>query len=858
MTTDLDIDTVWNYLLNKRDNEELQKLNEEICVPNSFTHKEYRLTHRFKSLKNAFLGVDNNNNKYYIKAFGVQLFKLVKFVYDNLETIDKLSSELDLLKVDEIIEIHENDRWVMFLITPYIDCFTIEEVTEALHKHNMHISKEQCINIYLKILSMVEIASSKNLKANFMPDNLLIINPNPDQLGHISLGKRQFNLKILSTSLHAITGGKSKLERLYPEPQKGNHLDRMIWGAGVCLYAFVSQEPLSKLPTLSVYHERDNFLKFFYKDEDIFNVLKMCFAHKKPANFLTNFILKIWRALINKKWEDVDNCSAKQISTLFVGLTFETPACRMLALRKILLIAQDYSGEVCSCLSKNDMLFIFVENCLIFDWHTFPDLLNSVFMVLKDKLTSRSFKERLVSMNFFTLIVTAIDLKANTELLCDFIQKFHDDNTLTILQIVWSSGFVENIMNKPSKTLIEVDFIKSTMSYYGNNSVEFIKKVYENIEISESRVAQHLLEIPYYFKLEHSQLAIQLMEKIIERNARNQGDTMLDVLKTIVLILAEILCVPKLFQYHHIFGQCTSKSNKLFLSDLGHNPLLIKCKKCTHSYCVMCKARNHENHDYQYVLYQNPLFRCYTEKPIEETIDLSMFQQGKYPAKFTFIDSFGHQKSKSRFIDSPKLRITTIESCKAVATEGVYTILYYEVNVYKAGLQENIEIGIDGSGVRYRSLDGTIRLNGKVITKGPRYGSYDTIGIGVTNRCEVYITYNGLVNRPFVKCELADEYRPEILLDSETCDIDIKLRHWVFQPTMDKSPNQDFVNKEALPISDRLLVQLCGNIKKSYQKYPKDGKAQDVMEKYIEILKAVKRYDLIEKLEVKKYKFWPR
>ena len=376
-------------------------------------------------------------------------------------------------------------------------------------------------------------------------------------------------------------------------------------------------------------------------------------------------------------------------------------------------------------------------------------MINSVFLILKEKTLSKAFKEKLVSMDFFRIIITAIEVKVNSELLCQFVLKFIDDNTLTMLQIIWDSNFPKQLLEKPNKSLAEIEFIKDTMSYYGPNSVDFIKSVYETIEISENRINQHLLEIPYYFKLDKSQLVIGIMQRIIERNARNQGDAILDMLKTVVLILGEILCVPKVLQYHHVLGLCTSKSTKLFISDLGRNPLLVKCKQCTHSYCVMCSARDHRDHDIQYVLYQNPLFRCYTLEPIEPTSEIMMFHLPKYPQKIiTFVDSFNFQYKQSpyRFVGHKNLTITTIDPLNINPGENIQTVLYFELKIFMAGIQENISIGIDGCNVFYHSTDGRITVNDKIVSKGSRFGSYDTVGIGIININKAYVTYNGLVN----------------------------------------------------------------------------------------------------------------
>lgn len=864
----MSLESIWEDLVNTRDKHRIIELKEPIVIPNSSKCKEYTLTHKYSDSGSAFIGQDDDGSKYHIKIFSLSSFDEVKSIYKNLKLLETHKEELKLLPVHEIIEFYENNRWVMLLITEYLEGFTLEELTEALHSKSVHLAKDYSIYIFLSILDIIKTAHDQALIVSCMPDNLFFTwdddrnnNLIRDTDKYIVSRALKLELKILCTSKQWLRCGKSKLEKLYPGNKTILQIDEMIWGAGLCLYAFVSSQPLSALPPLNESNEveRSELLKLHYEDETLWYIIKHTLRNTKPTNFLLHPYIQTWRALIQDNWDQVSTCNIMQIAALISGLTFETLKCQLLAMRKILIIAQENVQDVYKGFKKNEYLFVFIELCLKFDWHEFPQLLNSVFLIIIQKAASKNFKQKLVSMNIFSILSISIILEVNTELLCEFLNWFFNDDTLTVLQIVWDSGFVGKLIDKPNKSPTELGFIKSTMCYYGPNSIDLIKKVYETMELSEALLSKNLLEIPYYFKLDKSQLVVQIMQKIVERNGRNQADSVLDVLKSTVLTLAEILCFPKLLQYHHILGECPSKSNKLFLSDLGRIPLLVRCKNCSKSFCVMCKDKYHAGHDIQYVLYQSPLSRCNTEASKETDIDIDVFKLPLYPQKIYLIDSFDQiYKSNTCFYTTKAVSITTCDPLKIPANDQQQTLVYFEVKINKAGLLENIVLGISGTGVTYRSTDGKICLKDVPVAEGPRFGSYDHVGMGVTSTSKVYVTYNGLLNWPMVDCELSEVMKPFVELNSEYCEVEIKLRSWLFEPTNDRSSSQDFVNKELLCICDKLLMLLCKYVRKFYRKQKKNNQAKDVMDKYIEVLKTARRFDLVEKTEVKKSKLWPR
>jgi hypothetical protein len=192
------------------------------------------------------------------------------------------------------------------------------------------------------------------------------------------------------------------------------------------------------------------------------------------------------------------------------------------------------------------------------------------------------------------------------------------------------------------------------------------------------------------------------------------------------------------------------------------------------------------------------------------------------------------------------------------SNDSPFTLVYFEVRVNSAGLQENIEIGVDGTGILYKSSDGGIYRHGTLVNKAPRFGSYDVVGMGVTGNKKVFVTFHGLVIWPMIDCELKNELRPWVVLGCDHCDVDVLMRNVVFQPTKDTSPNQEFFSSEILAISDKVLATLGKFVRKSFRKNQNDPKTKDLYEKYSELLRIVKKFDLLDKIAVNKSRFWPR
>lgn len=848
----MDLDQIWSKLQSSRTFKDLTPLISPLIITNSSTQKQYKVTHRYTDSKNAFIGYDNSECKYHIKVFVISSLNHFKIISKRFRLINEHSENIKSIKIVDIIRFFNSERWFMVLITPYLEGFTIDELSEGCHDSNYHLPKEVSIKIYLEILDIIKVSKKNGLKINTLPDNIFLSRNKDSQF--------LFDLKILPTSLHLLNCGKSKLEKIYPKDLKNNNSDGNIWGAGLCLYALTSDSKLQSLPLITDLEDqsRQALLQTYYNDEALSYILKHSLDSTTLANFCTQSILVYWRELLNQNWEAIERFSINHSCAFLSGLTFESLNYRLYSVKLILIIASSYAEKISTVLTNSDLIYTFVENCLHFDWNTNPELINSLILILKEKISSRTFKEKLISMNFLLIFKQALKLHSRQELIFNFIEVFFENNTLTILQIIKDEQFLQKILEKPVKTSQELDFIKGTMSFYGPYSVELIKIVYETTNLSENLTLKYLQDIPYIFKQENCQLLISLIEKILEKSAKIKGDLILNILMTTVIILAEILVIPKLIQYDNVLGICTNQSENQSLTKLIRNQLLMKCSTCGLVLCSICNQHHPPDHETKYILYQYPAIHCSNTNSNQIFSDILQFQTPK-DLKVIFIDSneITYNGLTVRFIGPAGSRLTTLEPIKIEGVDQSSTIIYFEVKVNSAGLQENIELGLEGTGVALRSVDGGIYKHGTLIGRVPRFASFDVVGLGVTGNSKVYITYHGLVSWPMIECELKSEIRPFVVLGCDNCDIEVQMTNFVFKPSNQINSTQEVLNSSVMTISNKVLVTTVNLVKKAFRNNKNSPKSKDLLEKFSELLRIIGRYDLLEKVTSNKSRFWP-
>lgn len=845
-------DTLWDRALEFRSKNLIESLEIPIKLPNSYALQEYTLTHKYQNSKNAFVGHDLESTSYQIKILACDSYNHAKEIHQIIRPLQPVSQELRIVEIQDIFEMYDDNNWFVVLVTELVEGLSLEEIVSLLREHNSleKLTKDSCIYSYIWLLDIIESAEQKGICFNsIFPDSVLMCRGPISSPSILTTSRYSYNLRVSVTGNYALNSGISRLDHIYPCSKYKSTLMSDIWGLGLCLFTLCGNVTLNDLPNLREISDKERIdtIKIRFDDIAIDVLIKDSLREVAARAPFNHPYTKVWRGLWLNDWNMIDSCTIRELLALRSGLFFENQSSQFLSLRKILSLGEIHSSEIYENLSSAHLMSDFLQLCMKYNWEDSKKLIDSVFLIMQYKPATHGFQEQLVDIGFLGIIPIALELEVTPNILYEFAKKFIDDNTLTLLQILWDSGLANKAL-RGDKT--DTSFIKATISYYGPNSIDIMKEALKSEQLNEFRVLQAMLEVPFYFKLEKHDILIELLTKIVVKGIKNQNDYLVDILKNTVLILAEILSLPKVLQYHHISGQCTSHSNQQFISYVGKNPLLIYCIDCNISLCTVCYHMSHYNHNRRFLLYLNPHFRCNCEEKHDDIpTNIEMFKLPKYNERFLIMLSDGNvvnEKHYNHFRSHGDMTISTQEPLVSNwNSETARTLAYFEIKILKAGKYENISIELLGTGVSYKGSNGKIIQNGLEVSLGPRYGSWDTVGIGMTHNYKVFVTYNGLLVHPMIECSPENEIRPLIKMEGDSCEIEFKLRSWMFQPV--DSPSQSLFSNELFQKSKHILDNLFNQIKKVCRKNSKDRKCQDLIQKFLELLESVNDEELMSK-----------
>ncbi|CAG9313021.1 unnamed protein product [Blepharisma stoltei] len=848
------LDQIWEELHSHNAAEMIIPLDSPIMLPNPYSNEEYSLTHYFQQSTNAFIGKDLGNNQFHIKILPCSSFDHVKIIHHNLKLLRQNSQALKLVEIKDIFEYKEEGYWMVIIVNELLDGYSLDEFTNLIAQHEIQssLSKDTCIWVFLTILDIIEEADKVGiLLGSLLPDSIIIYK-NPDEKNN------PYGVKISVTSKHPLFCGKSKLEHLYPPQAKRNLIDGEIWGAGISLYTLIGVKKLNEIPPLRELDEeaRSGQLPIKFNDPALEHILKRTFKDSNAQSIFTHSFVKVWKGLFNNDPSLIEPISFNELHVLNSGLLFDSELARSLSIKKILEIGIENSSQTCQYLNKYEILNHFLKLCISFDWSNHLNLLDSLFLISGNKLSSQTFKEFLTEIGFLSLMPLTMAQEVNQYTISKFVENFIGNNTLTMLQIIKDCRMADKILTKATwrrenpKHEEDEKFIRSTMPFYGPNSIEIIESAYNILGMNEIATIEALHEVPFYFKLENCEALIKMLHGVVKRGLKNQKnqENITYMLKEVVLILGEILILPSLLQNHHVKGACISHDKEKYFSYLGKNPLLLECLECGGSYCTICYLICHKNHRRRFLHYNQPHFRCScTQEHEGNNIDPAQFILPVYRQQFSFELSDGTTQTTNNFKSDGHLEIKTAEPIANNWNElhrGV--VAYFEVKILKAGSNEDITIELKGSGFAYHSLTGVITKDSIEISKGPRFGSYDTVGMGLTSHHKLFVTFNGLIVHPLLDFDSIVEIRPLVVINGTGYEIEIKLRNWMFCSA--ENVGQEGYSNELFKLCEPTLEMLCKQINRLKKKNSDSGTVT-LHEMFREVLETLKRPALLKKLK---------
>ena len=115
------------------------------------------------------------------------------------------------------------------------------------------------------------------------------------------------------------------------------------------------------------------------------------------------------------------------------------------------------------------------------------------------------------------------------------------------------------------------------------------------------------------------------------------------------------------------------------------------------------------------------------------------------------------------------------------------TVRYFEVKVVLGGLYDQIAVGVTTdslypldefagykeNSIAYHADDGKCYINGEALPfYGPKYGSCDSVGCGVTENGDIYYSINGMI-LPLINLELEGDIYPIISLRGKYTSVSV-------------------------------------------------------------------------------------
>ncbi|CAG9313096.1 unnamed protein product [Blepharisma stoltei] len=822
------INRIWIELESQKYQKLYTPLEEEIIIPNPFSQNEYILTHSFVHSNNNFIAKDLDGYIFHIKIFSCSSYEDLKLIHLNLKIIREHTESLNLVQIVDVFEYKERNSWIVICVLEMLDGLTIEQFRELVDELNLldKLSKEFCISIFLKIIELIEESHNRGvLIGNLMPNTIYIYRDYEEE------GFASYKIKVAVTTKEPSKSSKF-LHLYYPENKK-KQLKYKIWGAGISLYNLIGQKNLSEISYQEIEESANPDLPLRFKDNALISLLTKCLKGDISQSIFQDPFITSWKYLFENDQSLMQKIQVSEMPVLASGLSFELDLSKEKCTKRILELALENTSEVALYLKEKETICTFIKTSIHLCLSSYSNhLITPLLVILYRKIESKKLKKWLVKSGFYSLIQSPMIFLANINLLCNFSSKFLKKNTLTLLQIFADNGFLDMAFEVDSRGGGGElhDFLDSTLPYYGPNAINLIENAYNSAKTTtplkalKLKAMQRLSEVPYHFRIEHCQVTLNFINKMISAKSkfhRAKGIS-IDLLDIIIDIFIETLVFHDQIQDHYNRGTCISHSKSEKLSFKAKNPILVTCCECQNvALCTVCRAVKHSGHSksQMFLHYYQEITRCNCK---DEHKDYELggirFILPKFSQNFAFKLQNDSIQESNIFEGDGETRITTensISLAQQSANQDIHA--YFEVKIYKAGSLEDITIGLEGTGISYCGNTGGIYLNALKVETGPRFGSYDTIGMGLTMTSKVFISYNGVVIYPLIDSEIKREIKPFVVAKGDKWKIEIKFDEWML-----KSTGASMLRGEILMSSQEIIQKLNKRIKEVKKKEKND------------------------------------
>lgn len=774
------------------------RLNKSIYIANPVKRRVYNLIERISADSMVFKAVDIQGKTYHLSILEMLDYKGVQKGIERVKNLASQSNSPYTIPILDYFPYFENKRWALVVVTDYKDVISLEECLNyrrSLKENdsiNITYTKETVVFILLDLLKIINYFH--NIEGTSLgviyPDNIYIEkldSYNPEGFCQHHDMSLLIKINLFSRSL---VGFRHKYPHILPHEGMKNNIKGDIWGIGITLYAILSETPSSNLPTFSYlsYEKRKEYLQGY--DLAYVRILQELLKdvdNRNPAlDLLQHPIIKTLVDLRNKK--KIVTLKLEVLPVFLLGLEFNDYSVNKKCLKGILNIAGSQKlTKVSEMLIGERTTNSFLKAAMSYNkWQDRTSMFKTLLSIITQRVDSKFFQEKCMHHGVLSFIsIASAVFESDLSTMYEFVYNFSKENTSTVLQQAHDSGIIEKAFKDIGK-MHEAKNLLMTISYCGYHSVPLFYEIWKQHLFTIQEILPKMREIPFYFKTKNEDLILEILRSELKTIRCLPYNDSIECLSNIVLNLGELLCTSTFLRTMNLKGLCPTHYGSKTQVIKCTNPLLVFCEECYVTLCSVCAATEHRRHKKHFKLYQHPKenCKCISNHTLIES-NPADFKLPRFQAEITLIDSKGKQMIASdtnyfqTYSEGKANTITTIETTENLNSTGLRC--YYEIKVVNAGIYEDITLSYIGTSIQYKGKTGEILYNNTLASIGPRFGSYDVVGLGLTAE-NFFVTYNGLIVHPLIPYEFNNDIKPCVTISGPCTGIEFKLSDWMFKP----------------------------------------------------------------------------
>ncbi|CAG9325464.1 unnamed protein product [Blepharisma stoltei] len=691
-----------------------------------------------------------------------------------------------------------------YLMTELKNSMSLDEF--LVHKNNVEIPKviretsNLCQEVIIRAAEELisQVASARRMGmviGNISPDNLYIeISQSPIRPVY-TLNGYGIDLKLDMINARSLSTAFPLNPDIFPFDDK-NIVD--LWGVGVCLYAAVTRTVMDEMPHFMT-SDKDEVTKMILAEnyipslsEFIAELVTDRTYTMKAVDHLFSRLFKTWLYLFKETERDSLDLSELDSKALISSFYFKDKHIRKRGFEQ--LFAKDCG--VPKILSTMPNCFDVTRTVIKVATHYKFYEENKEFLVnalvalnelMKNNAWIRAESGPLGLYRLFYIKLDFTNAKLRKEII-RYLSLLCKNNTLTALIIAKQKRIINDLLYP--RYLNESSDLTVMLPFCGRANIKRIK-IFRDYRVigNDFEEILALSAIPIHFKRQRPEIILDQIQELMSRMVKTStvSQEFNESLSIALEIIYEVLFKCKHEHEINRSGECC----KLFTKSHSYNtiPFLTKCTRCNMNFCPAC-SRFHsssQSHSLQFLIYTlNPKATCACASAHPSAFTSAVLSDLREEKQIELFATGGVEHENHIYHtekESKEISITSVAEINVFNDDiRPVTIFYYEVYVQRAGLTGNIKVGLEGTGVEYCGDTGDILMDGEVIEHGPRFGSKDVVGIGITSSYYVYFTYNGFNLHLYVECEPIREIRPLVRVKGKHIRVQLKFNHFMCDP----------------------------------------------------------------------------